>query len=76
MALRILKPRGLCYVWPAEGVVLRVRSPAWPQKKTASATIGAKPADTGTIDVAEETVLLVATVITAAMQSIVVMVGL
>ena len=71
--INVTLPSG--YVWPVGGVVLRVRSPAWPQKKIVNATVGGEPVDTGTIDAAEETVSLVTTVSTTAMQSIVVTLG-
>lgn len=71
--INVTLPAG--YTWPVGGVVLRIRSPAWPQKKIVSATVGGESVPADTIDAAEETVSLVTTVGTAAMQSIVVTVG-
>jgi hypothetical protein len=62
-------------VWPVGGVVLRVRSPAWPGKKISAATVGGQAVAATAIDGADETVSFDSAVSAAAMQSIVVTLG-
>ena len=71
--INITLPQG--FVWPAGGVVLRVRTPQWPRKKITMATVGGQAVAASAIDAAEETVTFAGAVSAVAMQSIVVTVG-
>ena len=60
------------YEWPAGGVRLRLRSPAYPKRKIASATVGGKAWAPRLIDATEEMIVMPKSVAQADLQTIVV----
>eukprot|EP01049_Picozoa_sp_SAG25_P007535 SAG25_NODE_620_length_6411_cov_11.541350_1_plen_139_part_00 len=70
-AVNITVPHG--YAWPAGGVRLRLRSPAYPHgRHIASATVGGRPWPAALLNATEETVVMPKSVAVEDLQHIVV----
>ena len=69
-AVNVTVPEG--FAWPAGGVRLRLRSPSYPKRHLASATVGGKPWPAALINATEETLVMPKTVPVADLQTIVV----